>query len=168
MSERTALITRVYTVSEKLNIEKTLTDRIIKAYLEFCKNELICGHRVNFCGIALIVPKYEEFNYKTTFAYKCSKIAESNALPYNTVLQVVLEYIGTIKDDIFNGRPANIYGLITLTPLYENGVVTRIHASISQSLQEYLRGYGTHARASTTKVFKRKVKEACISDRKNT
>lgn len=168
MSERTALITRVYTVSEKLNIEKTLTDRIIKAYLEFCKQELICGHRVNFCGIALIVPDNEVLDYKMTFAYKCKMVAERNALPHNTVLQVVLEYLGTIKDDIFSGKPANIYGMLTLTPLYENGVVTRVHTSISQSLQEYLRGYDTHARASTNRVFKRKVKGANICDRKNT
>lgn len=168
MSERTALVTRVYTVSERLNIEKTLTDRIIKAYLEFCKQELICGHRVNFCSIALIVPMHEDFSYKTTFAYKCNKIAELNSLPYNTVLQVVLEYLGTIEDDIFSGRPANIYGFLTLTPLFEKGVVTRIHASISQSLQEYLRGYDTHARASTARIFKRRVKEARISDRENT
>lgn len=168
MSERTALITRVYNVAEQLNIEKTLTDFIIKSYLDFCKKELICGHRVNFCGIALIVPDNEVFDYKTTFSYKCNQIAKINSLPHYTVQQVVMGYLNTIRDDIFNGKSANIYGMLTLTPLYQGGVVTRVHSSISQSLQEYLRGYGSHARACTDRVFKRRVKGAGILDRKDT
>lgn len=167
MAGRTALLTRVHDVANELNIEKTLVDRVVKAYLNFCKNELRCGHRVNFFDIAQVVPDVEYVDYNTTFAYKCSVVAEAYAVPYNTVVTIVRGYLDTVRDDIFSGRPANIYGIMTLTPLRENGVVTRVHSSISQSLQQDLLNFGNHARVYTNKRFKRRVKEARIYDRED-
>lgn len=161
-------MTRVYTIANSLNIEITLADKIIKAYLSYCKEELSSGHRVNLCGIAIIVPDYEVFDYKTTLAYRCSKIADMYCLPNYTVFQVVQGYLETVKEDIYNGKSANVYGLCTIQPLYEGGMVTRIHSSISQSLQDYLSLYGNHARVYTNKIFKRKIKGAGIIDRENT
>lgn len=163
MLGRTALVTRVYTIANSLNIEIALVDRIVKAYLTYCKEELSRGHRVNLCGIAIIVPDYEVFDYKTTLAYRCKQIADMYALPQYTVFQVVQGYLDTIKDDIYAGKSANVYGLCTIQPLREGGIVTRVHSSISQSLQEYLEDYGNHARVYTNKIFKRKVKGAGIS-----
>lgn len=167
MAVRTALLTRVYGVANELNIERTLVDRVVKAYLNFCKNELRCGHRVNFLDIAQVVPDIEYVDYNTTFAYKCAMVAETYSVPYYTVVSIVRGYLDTVRDDIFNGRPANIYGIMTLTPLKENGVVTRVHSSISQSLQQDLMSFGNHARVYTNKRFKRRVKEAKIYDRKD-
>lgn len=161
-------MTRVYTIAYNLNIEIALVDRIVKAYLTYCKEELSRGHRVNLCGLVVIVPDYEVYDYKTTLAYRCKQIADENALPRYTVFQVVQGYLKTIEDDVFHGKSANIFGLCTIQPLYQGGIVTRVHSSISQSLQEYLADYGNHARVFTNKVFKRKVKGAGISDRKDT
>lgn len=168
MSERTALITRVYIIATNLNIEKTLVDTVIKAYLVFCKNELRCGHRVNFFDIATVVPDIEYVDYNTTFAYKCSCIAKEYSIPSITVITIIRGYLETVRDDIYNGKPANIFGIMTLTPLFEDGVITRIHSSISQSLQSDLLVFGNHARVFTNKRFKRRVKEADIHDRKDT
>lgn len=145
-----------------------MVDRVIKAYLSFCKDELRCGHRVNFFDMAMVVPDYEVYDYKTTFAYKCRQVAIDSNLPETTVLYVIREYLGTIRDDILNGKSANIFGIMTMTPYFEEGVVTRLHSSISQTLQSYLSEYSNHARVYTNKRFKRYVKGVEIHDRKDT
>lgn len=163
-TERTALLTRIYTVAERLNIDKKLTDNIIRAYLQSCKDEILRGYTVNFCGLALIVPDVQSNDCKMTLAFRCRNIARSNAFSYYTVLQVVKEYMKTIEEDIFQARSANIYGLVTLRPLKQNGVVTRVHSTLSHRLQDYLCENGNHARVHTNKSFKRRVKEAKIHD----
>ena len=124
MLGRTALVTRVYTIANSLNIEIALVDRIVKAYLTYCKEELSRGHRVNLCGIAIIVPIMKYSDYKTTLAYRCKQIADMYSLPQYTVFQVVQGYLDTIKDDIYAGSLQMCMGFVQSNP-YEKGVLLR-------------------------------------------
>lgn len=154
-------------VAEKLNIEKKLVGNIVRAYLQSCKDEICNGYTVSFVGLATIVPDIRVNDCRMTLAYRCKNIARSNSFSYYTVLQVVKEYLQTVEDDIFDAKPANIYGLLTLRPLSQGGIVTRVHSSLSHSLQDYLIENGNYARVYTNKSFKRRVKEAQIYDRRN-
>lgn len=158
MSERTSLAARVWSVACKLNVSKTAIEDIIKSYLEFCKEELRSRHRVTFAGIASVVPDNEVFDYRETFAYKCMRVSVVVSQPVETVTQVIRGYIDTVREDIENGKSANIFGIMTITPYIHDGEISRIHSSISQTLQSDLMQFGSHARVYTNRIFSRAVK----------
>lgn len=165
MSERTALITRVWKIATRLNISQARVDIIVKSFLKFCREQLKSGHRVDIEGVVTVVPDYEVCDYWETFSYKCMLVSEEVNEPIETVTQVLRGYIDTVKKDLLSGIPANIYGILTITPYNENGVITRVHSAISQSLQEELRLVNNHARVHTNKMYKRALKGVAIVDR---
>ena len=163
--EKTTLFSSVYNIAKDLHIEQTVVQRILNAYFDYCKQELCMGYRVSFSDIAIIVPKYEIVTYKATLGYICYSIAKNNGFSFNTVFTVVDTFLARLRDDIIEGKPATIRGIVTLKPYKEDGVITRVHSAISQSLQNIVKANDNSVRAHTHQSIKRIIKGVGSSDR---
>lgn len=163
--EKTPLFTRVWYIAKDLNIDQTAVSRILCAYINFCKEDLKSGKRVSLSDIVYIVPNQEIFSYKSTLSYICDLIARNNGFTYNTVLTVINAFFKAIKLDIFEGKSATVRGIVTIQPLKEGGKVTRIHSSVSQSLQSEMKEIGNSVRVHTHLGLKRELRGNLLYDR---
>ena len=155
--EKTILGCRVYAIAEKYNITQLMVHSIIEKYIEYCRNLLLNGVVVNIFGIVDIVPDKVLISYNTTLAYECKGIADSLGLPHHTVYVIIKEYLDSLRDDILSGKPAELRGLVTIHPLYENGELIRIHSAISLSKKKLIKNSKTQiksARVHTCKSLK--------------
>lgn len=159
MVEKKVMITRYYDVSQALNISYTITKQIVDSYIKYCKNELLRHKRVDILGVVSIIPSNEVFDYKTTISYIYNVVAKENGFTYSTVNTVMTEFFSTAKKDILSGKITTIRGLVTLHPLLVDGELSVVHASISRTLQDFLKEKGSSARVHTNKVLKKLVKE---------
>lgn len=155
--EKLILGCRVYRIADKYNITQVAVHSIIGRYIEYCRGLLVKGVVVNVFGLVDIVPDKILLSYNTTLAYECRGIADSLGLPSHTVYIIIKEYLDSLREDVLNGKPAELRGLVTIHPLYENGRLIRIHSAISLSIKKLLRNSNTSVesvRVHTCKALK--------------
>lgn len=140
MEDRTRIGIQVWIVADKYNIPQSTVHSIISSYLGYCKDLLVRGERVDFFGLVSIVPDVQTSKYAPTLAYNSKVVAKRVGVPSHTVLRVMEAYIADAIDYIQQGTTVEIRGLVVCKPIYENGVVSKVHSSISQSLKNILDG----------------------------
>lgn len=138
MEDRTRIGIQVWIVADKYNIPRTTVHTIISSYLDYCKDMLVNGERVDFLGLVSIVPNVLTSRYASTLALNSEVVARRIGMPSHTVFRVMEAYIDDAIESIQKGTTVEIRGLVVCKPIYENGVVSKIHSNISQSLKTIL------------------------------
>ena len=160
MIRKTSLGRRVYCLADDNNIEQTLVSKIINSYISICRQDLLEGHVINFLGLVSMIPDYITSNYTATMAWYAKKVSENLSIPYHTCLLVIKGYTQSMIDDLMSGKPIDIRSIVSLHPVTEDGVLCKVHASISTSIKEDLtikNGVVTSVRAHTCKLLKHNV-----------
>ena len=157
--KKTALITRVYKISNDLNITQGLVDSVVREYYSFLREELVMGHRVSLSSIVYIVPENEVLDYKVTLAYICKVISARCSCTYNTVTEIISKLFETVWEDLLNGSSVTFHGLCNVHPLKYNGVISRVQSSVSLSLTELVRSNGGSVRVHTNQALKYRLLE---------
>lgn len=147
-----------WNIAQCLGIDRTVVNRVLSAYTDFCIEEVKSGKRLTLGSIAYIVPKRELISYKSTLSYICDVVARNNGFTYNTVLSIVNKYYDILLEDILSGNSVTIKSLVNIHPLKEEGVVTRIHSSASQRLKNEVESSGNPIRVHTHMYLRRQIK----------
>lgn len=161
MEERTRIGIQVWIVADKYNIPKKTVHEIISSYLDYCKVLLVRGERVDFFGLVSIVPDVVVNRYASTLALNSSVVGRKIGVPEHTVFRVMEAYIEDAIEGIQKGTTVEIRGLVVCKPIFENGVVSKIHSNVSQTLKSLFVGEHTpvsSVRVHTYKCLKDKVK----------
>lgn len=138
MEERTYIGIQVYTLAETYNISQVSVRTIIDNYINYCRGRISKGGRIDFLGLAFVVPEFQHIQSNMTLAYECKIISESIGFPQHTVYVIVKAYIDDLIESILSGKTAEIRGILSVHPLMENGCFCKIHSSISQAFKTYL------------------------------
>lgn len=154
MEDRTRIAIQVYIVAEKYNVPQTTVHSIISSYLGYCKELLVRGERVDFFGLVSIVPDVLLNKYASTLAYNCAEIGRRVGVPTHTVFRIMEAYIDDAIESIKRGTTVEIRGLVVCKPIYENGVVSKIHSSVSQSLKNIFTGQKTPVTSVRVHTYK--------------
>jgi len=157
--EKRSIGSRVYEISEGYNIEQTKVKEIIQEFIVYCVRRLSFGERVDFLGLVSFIPDIELCS-ATTLAFKCYDLADNLGLPRYTVFCVVQEYISSLRDELVKGNTIEIRGMVSMHPMLESGVVTKVHSRISTSIKANLLNYNTNVtsvRVHTHKLLKRRL-----------
>lgn len=168
MLDKTMLVMRVYNIASQYNINQATVHKIINSYINYCKDLLRNGIKVNIFGLCSLVPDYESCSLNNTLAYDCKVLADSIGLPSNTVFVIINEYLTSIEEEVLDGKTATIRGLVTFKPIEkENSGV--VHSSISLSFRNSLLSDDLKVksvRVHTSKLLKYKISR-CSYDRQN-
>lgn len=155
MEDRTRIGIQVWIVADKYSIPKTTVHDIISSYLGYCKELLVKGERVDFFGLVSIVPDVLTNRYASTLAYNAGVVGKRIGVPSHTVFRVIEAYIEDAIDYIKQGTTVEIRGLVVCKPIYENGVVSKVHSNVSQSLKNILgNGLVSSVRVHTYKCLR--------------
>lgn len=138
-NKKMALSDRVYLLANKYDIEQNKVHTIITAYIDYCKNMLYKGYRVDMMGLVSLIPDREKTGLTTTLAYECRDIAQQLKLPNNTVYVIIQEYLDSLKEDVLKGKPIEIRGLLSVFPINDGEKVTKVHSVISSQMKEHLK-----------------------------
>ena len=136
--EKTSIAIKVYIIAEQYDIPRTVVKSIISSYIDYCKDLILHGERVDFIGLVSVVPDVQFETYNSTLAYECMKLSDRLGIPYNTVFIIIREYINGLIDELLEVKTVEIRGIVTMKPYYENGIIGGIHASISTSIKKAL------------------------------
>lgn len=162
MEKKTMLGVRVYAYAEQYGIQKVVVHKIINSYIDYCKERLLNGVRINFLGLCSLIPDYEVDSFNSTLAYDCKVLSDILGIPANTVYVIINEYLSSIRDEVLDGKSASIRGIVTLKPIETNGIINKVHSSISLSFKDLLSQRDTKVtgiRVHTSKILKYNVKE---------
>lgn len=160
MSDRTRIFSQVWNLAHKFDIPQTTVHSIIDSYLGYCKEALIRGERIDFFGLASVIPNTQTSQYAPTLGFICKQIANKLSLPYHTVHSVMKEYLEDAIGGLKDGVVVEIRGIVTVHPLFRDGKLIKVHSNISQTLKNSLVGRETNVtsfRACTYKSLRRKV-----------
>lgn len=166
MEDRTRIGIQVWIVADKYNIPRVTVHNIISSYIEYCKELLVKGERVDFFGLVSIVPDVILNRYASTLALNSRVISKRIGVPSHTVFRVIEAYIEDAIESIQNGTTVEIRGLVVCKPIYENGVVSKIHSNVSQSLKNIL--VGDHTPVSSVRVHTYKCLRAMVKSGRGT
>lgn len=158
--KKMSLNTRVYNLASKYGIEQTKVHIIITGYVDYCKELLYHGYKVDILGLASLIPNVLVNDCSTTLAYECKYLANQLGLPQHTVYVIVQEYINSLIDDVLNGSPIEVRGLFSVVPINDGQSVVKIHSVISSQVKEHLKERETPVtsiRIHTHKLLKYKV-----------
>lgn len=158
--KKMSLNTRVYMLANKYGLEQNKVHMIITGYIDYCKEMLYQGYRVDILGLASLIPNELREDCMTTLAYECKYLAEQLKLPSHTVYVIVQEYINSLIDDVLNGKPIEVRGLFSVVPINDGKQVVKIHSVISSQVKEHLKEretFVTSIRIHTHKLLKYKV-----------
>jgi len=136
--DKTSIAIKVYVIAEEYGVPRTIVKSIISSYIDYCKDLILHGERVDFVGLVSVVPDVQVETYNSTLAFECTKLADVLGIPYNTVFIIIREYINGLIDELLNGKSVEIRGIVTMKPYYENDKIGGIHASISTSIKKAL------------------------------
>lgn len=140
LDDRTRVAIQVWVVADKYNIQQNTVHSIISSYLSYCKELLAAGERVDFFGLVSIVPDYLAGGYTPTLAHNCGVVGQRIGVPSHTVYRVMEAYITDAIAALKKGTTVEIRGLVTCVPLFEGGVVTKVHSKVSQTLKNIFVG----------------------------
>ena len=160
---KTLISVRVYIIADKFGITQNSVHTIISSYIEYCKALLIKGERVELLGLVTLVPDVILSKYKTTLAFICTEIANDLGMPYYTVFSVIREYLDSLIEEVKAGTSIEVRGLVAVYPLEQNGVVTKVHSLVSESIKSLIRSSNTpvtSVRAHTNKLLKYDINKA--------
>lgn len=164
MKDKISFNYRVSVLASKLGLEQTKVHNILTVYTNYCKELLVMGYRVDFLGLASIIPDTDKETMNVTLAYECSVVADLIKLPMNTVFTVINEYLLMLREDLLNDTAIEIRGLFSMFPLYsEIDDNTVVHSSISSQLKKYLAERNSDVktvRIHTCKMIKHTIKES--------
>lgn len=160
---RYSISERVQILADRFEITQVVVHKVINAYLLYCKNELAHGKQVEYFGLVTLVPDVVKDTFISTLAFDCTIIADAMKLPQYTVYTIINEYLASMREDVLNGRDAEIRGLVVLRPIFdeETNKVIRVHANASTTLKQYLEKNSTEVtsvRAHTHKFLKNDIK----------
>lgn len=161
MTDKRSIGSRIFILADQYNIEQVRVSSIISSYISLCRDLIVDGFEVTFSDLVTVVPDSNNVRYKTTLAYQCKKVAESCGISYHTVFAIIKGYLVFLKEDVMSGVSVDIRGIVSLHPILSDGIVTKVHSSISASIKrdiELRRGYSTNVRVHTHKVLKRSIK----------
>lgn len=158
MAPRTSISTQVYTLAEKHGVTKIMVQNILHCYLEYCKDLILQGWRVDFPGVVSLVPDVIVSDFCTTLAFECEKVADALVLPPHSVYSIIKAYIDDIKDSVLGGTIYEIRGIVVIRPILnlDNEIIT-VHSNISQSLRHRLEDMDTPVtsiRVHTSRAFR--------------
>lgn len=153
------LAERISFVAEKLDIHKKTVDLVVYYYIDHCIHEITAGRRVNFLGLASLIPKEEQPSYRETFAYVCQAVSVESRVTAQTVRGILTEYVKSVQTDLESGKTANVYGLLTLKPVVDGGVVTGAHALASASIRYNAYRHDNGVRARVDRMYVRELRE---------
>lgn len=156
-----SLGTRVWIIADKYNIEQTQVHRIITSYISYCRDSLLNGSEVTFLHLVTMTPDIIKLDYRETLAFQCKKVSELCSISYHTVFSIIKEYLLFLQEDLMDGNSVDLRGIVTLHPLCQNGIVVKVHSSVSVSIKRdlgVLNGDVTSVRAHTHKLLKHTIK----------
>ena len=154
--KKTMLGIRVYNFANQYGIQKSTVHTIINSYIDYCKELLLKGIKVDFLGLCSLVPDYKVDSFNRTLAYDCK-----------VLFVVINEYLMSIKDEVLSGKPASIRGIVTLKPIYVEDTLTKVHSSISLSFKKLIEERNTlvsSIRVHTSKILKFEVKGSGLNE----
>lgn len=154
MEDRTRIGIQVWNVADKYNIPRAVVHAIISSYLEYCKDLLIRGERVDFFGLVSLVPDVISSRYSATLAYNSSIVADKLGMPSHTVFRVMEAYIDDAIESLKHGTTVEIRSLVVCKPIYENGVVTKVHSNVSQTLKNIFQTNNTPVSSVRVHTYK--------------
>lgn len=164
MFDRVTTNEHIMRLVNQYNITQTAVGEIIDCYLRYCKDLLVTGNRVEFFGLATVIPDYEVSGYSTTLAYECDKIADVLHLPRHTVYAVVSSYIDNAVASVLSGSIVTLRGILTVKPIMDEfGEITRVHSNISNAMKLRLNEVDTKVtgfRVHTNKYLKKQIRES--------
>lgn len=129
---------RVFNVAEKYNVSQNMVHGIIGSYISRSRDNLLNGSRIDFFGLASIVPNPVCNRQNTTLAYLCYVLADELKLPWNTVFVVVREYLDCLREDILTGCAVEIRGIVDLYPVFSGDTMVTVRSCISSSVRRML------------------------------
>ncbi len=138
VSEKTCFSMRVYEIASQYGVSQGMTHSVISTYIRFCREMLMQGEPLDFLGIVYIEPDVITSKYRSTLAYRCRAISDGLSLPAHTVYAIIRGYLDSLREEVLRGIPVEIRGLVTVTPLYRDGVLGIIHSSISDVIRDKL------------------------------
>lgn len=138
--KRTYLGCQVYNIAQQHDVPNTLVHRIITTYIEYLKECLFRGERIDIYGLVSIVPDVITAEYNKTLAYDCYIIADMLGLPRYTVYAIIKAYIEDAKASIMEGTIVELRSLVTIKPYLDSKgeKLVSVNSSVSQSLKNRL------------------------------
>lgn len=163
-SNRYSIAKRVQLLSERFNITQNVVHKVIKTYLGYCKNELAQGRQIEYFGLVTLIPDVITDTFISTLAYDCVILAEELKLPQYTVYTIINEYLLSMREDVLNGREAEIRGIVILRPILDENSreIINVHANTSTTLKSYIESKNTSVtsvRAHTHRFLKNDIKK---------
>ena len=135
---RIYLSVRVYSIAEKYKINKNTVKTIIINYIDYMKERLLNGERIDFFGLVYVEPNVIVNTHRITLGYVCKKIADDIGIPQHTVYIIVREYLESLKEGLAQGKSAEIRGIVTLHALRASDNTLIIHSAISVTIKKYI------------------------------
>lgn len=147
MKEKVTVQERVEAISKDFHIEKNKTNEIIAVYLDYCKKLLYSGYNVEFLNLVRLEPDIVVGDVNYTLGYQCKQVSKLCGVGYYTVFAIVKSYLEHIKEEVLEGKIAEIRGIVTIKPVVTGGVVTGIHSfsslSHAKNLEQFRKEYIT-------------------------
>lgn len=129
---------RMLDISSSLNLENTKVNLIISTYKSYCKDLLCKGNKVVFLNLVSLVPDHINSEIRYTLAYQCKEVAKLCGVGYYTAYSVINKYLTDLKNDLLDGKVAEMHGMFTIKPILRDNKVVKIHSFISSSISNEL------------------------------
>ena len=148
---------KVVNLADKLRVPRTLVYSIITSYLDYCRELIARGSVVQIYGLATIVPKDVVSDDVLTLAYQCKQLSKRMSFEYVTTLNVISEYLSSLKHNLYEGRNVDMKGILHLKPMLRPDGKVKVWGTSSVALKRYLRekcGEDYSVRIKTSTVLK--------------
>lgn len=160
--ERDVLSCFAYRVAHQYGIEQTAVKRIIRSYLNVCREDLIMGNVVRLYGVVTLVPNPVCNTKIKTGACYCKLVAAETRCSYYTVREIVKDYLENVKSALSSGMAAELRRLCTIKPCINEageivGARSLTSSSISRDLAERTDTPVFGVRVHTSKLLKRTI-----------
>lgn len=157
IQDKNILPMRVLVIANRYSISKVSVGSIINSYISILRDELLGGREIRVLGLFSIVPNVIVDNRISTTACIAQKVSDDTGISYTTCFHVIKSYLEALKDELSQGISVDVRSIVTLHPIFEEGTLTCIHASVSSSIRRDLaiqNGAVTSVRVHTSKLLK--------------
>ena len=147
--EKIKTATSLYEIAERYNLAAEMVREVLDCYFRYCIDLLAAGYRVDFHGLASVVPNPLVHGCSTTMAYECYKVADALGRPRHTTYAVVRAFLDDCIHGVLSGQAAELRGILSVKPAYdEDGVMVSVRTGVSQQLKNKLDGVAVRVYSS--------------------
>ena len=143
---------------------RTCVREVLDGFVSECRENLSKGIVLRLGELATIRPSVVQSEYIPTLGYLSKRVSEKQGLPYYTVYSVVETYLDVVKEEIQQGRSADIRKLISFHSISLGDGHFKVNCALSASVRNDLRECEVPmtARVSFSKSLRSKLKEVVV------